>query len=199
MRTSVWTAVVCSTTRRVLIAKRARTANNPRRWNFFGGGLGARERPIATAIRELMEEGSIAAVATDLIPLNQATFGGKRNVLFGLAVPTEVIPVLNAEHDAFRWVPLDDLPSMDNLHGPTWRFASEVRHWAATLARHAAVSVEVAETGPTQAMPGGDEPIAAEETAPASAPPTPKGWLIRAVTALIRRPSAVGKRPDQAR
>jgi 8-oxo-dGTP diphosphatase len=169
MRTSVWIAVVCRATRRVLVAKRARTARNGGQWNFFGGGLDRHERPEQTARRELREEAGIHTALSTLVPLAEATTGGKRNLLFGLVVAGEIKPRLNDESEESRWISLADLTRHHLLHPPTQRLLPAVAAWLESLT--AAVETEaVAEVPePAAAMP-----------APAEAP----SWWGRAAAAL---------------
>ncbi len=179
MRTSVWIAVVCRATRRVLVAKRARTSRNSGQWNFFGGGLDRHERPEQTARRELREEAGLHTALSSLVPLAEATTGGKRNLLFGLVVHGEVKPRLNGESEEYRWVGLPELAAHHLLHPPTQRFVPAVEAWLETVAAPA-------EAEPPEVVP------AAEPEMPAEAPPPapPSGWArlaARMGTALRRR------------
>lgn len=121
MRTSVWVAVLCSSTERVLIAKRGRPVRNAGLWNFFGGGLDEGEHPQSAAARELWEEGGIHVAETALSYLGEATSELKRNVLFGVAMDWEVVPQLNVESEAWRWISLADLSLHQRLHPATER------------------------------------------------------------------------------
>ena len=188
MRTSVWVAVLCSSTRRVLVARRAGDTNNAGQWNFFGGGVGSRESLVRTAIRELKEEASLRAAATDLVRLGKDLSGGKKNVLFGLAIDAEVTPELNRESDAFRWMATDDLAMSEDLHAPTSRFIDIVARWAATLAVEAPPAPErVDETVPVDPE---DMPVAPVETTPEPAPsPGWSAWARRLIGAFGVKPS----------
>jgi 8-oxo-dGTP diphosphatase len=133
VRTSVWIAVLCPATARVLIAKRARRARNPGQWNFFGGGLDRGERPEKAARRELREEAGIVVPVSDLVPLAELARGGKRHLLFGLEVVAEVRPKLNKESEESRWVRLADLLGHPVLHHATQHLTPLVGDWLQTL------------------------------------------------------------------
>ena len=173
--------MVCRASRRVLVAKRARTSRNGGQWNFFGGGVDRHERPEQTARRELREEAGIHAAISTLVPLAEASTGGKRNLLFGLVVPGEIKPRLNGESEESRWLGLDDLACHHLLHLPTQRFVPAVTAWLDTLA------------GPAEAVP---EPVAEPASAPvaepvAATPPTvpPSRWrgLAAGAAAVLTR------------
>ena len=135
IRTSVWVAVVCRASCRVLLAERAPTTRNSGQWNFFGGGVDAGERPVRTAIRELKEEGGIVVSRHDLVPVGEALTPTKRNILFALLVDDEFAPILNGESVRWQWVALDDLPFFPDLHLPTSLLIRNLESWAIKLPR----------------------------------------------------------------
>jgi 8-oxo-dGTP diphosphatase len=129
VRTSVWIAVVCPTTGRVLLARRSRATRNGGQWNFFGGGLERGERPEQTARRELREEAGLVVPVSGLVPLGESVSGGKRNLLFGLALAGEVAPRLNGESDEHRWVRPEEVRAHHLLHKPTQQLEPFVGTW----------------------------------------------------------------------
>jgi len=129
MKMSVWVAVVCPGSRRVLLARRAAHASNGNKWNFFGGGVDHGENPMATAIRELSEESGLSARHTELIPLGEVRAPGKLNVLYGLTVQTEVKPTLNTESSAWAWVPMLGLDARKDLHPSTVLLLPRLFEW----------------------------------------------------------------------
>ena len=135
IRTSVWVAVVCRATCRVLLAERAPTTRNAGQWNFFGGGVDAGERPVRTAVRELKEEGGIVVTRHELVAVGEALTPTKRNILFALPVDDEFAPILNGESVRWRWVFLDDLPFFPDLHLPTSLLIRNLESWAIKLPR----------------------------------------------------------------
>lgn len=133
MRVSVWVAVVCPDSGRVLLAKRARTTRNANRWNFFGGGVDPGEHPEDTALRELHEEAGIDARLADLIYLGQANTRAKRNLLYVITAEAEFAPVLNHESQEWRWIALTELIGHPALHAPTRQLSPMLRQWADSL------------------------------------------------------------------
>lgn len=133
MRTSVWVAVACPTTGRVILAKRSQATRNAGQWNFFGGGLDRGERPEKTARRELREEAGLIVDAGHLVPLAEAVSAGKRNLLYGLAVATELKPQLNDESEEYRWLRIEEIKAHHLLHLPTRQLAPMVETWMDAL------------------------------------------------------------------
>ena len=133
VRTSVWIAVACPSSGRVLLAKRSQTTRNSGQWNFFGGGLDRGERPKKTARRELREEAGIQVGDSRLVPLGEAVSAGKRNLLYGLAVDSEIQPKLNQESEAFRWMPPGEITAHHLLHHATRQLWPVCQAWLNTL------------------------------------------------------------------
>ena len=133
MRVSVWVAVVCPGTARVLLAKRGPKTRNAGRWNFFGGGIDAGEHPEDTALRELAEEAGILSIRDELIYLGDCRTRSKHNLLFVVTAEAEFEPTINHESQAWSWVAIDDLLALRRLHGPTEKLAPLVRRWARSL------------------------------------------------------------------
>lgn len=136
MRTSVWVAVLCPVTERVLIAKRGRGVRNGGLWNFFGGGLDDGECPENAAARELWEEGGIHSPQGALSYLGEFSLEEKRNLLFGLHLDWEVAPRLNTEHEAWRWIAFPELRQHRRLHPPTARLAPYAESFALSVTAH---------------------------------------------------------------
>ena len=135
MRVSVWVAVVCSATRRVLLAKRAPTTRNAGQWNFFGGGVDPGERPLKTAVRELKEEGGIVVNREELMVLGEAATPAKHNILFALLLDDEFAPILNGESTHWEWVGITDLRHRTDLHASTALLLDCLFRWASQLPR----------------------------------------------------------------
>lgn len=133
MRVSVWVAVVCPGTSRVLLAKRANTTRNAGRWNFFGGRIDSGEHPEQTALRELSEEAGIEAKRDALLYLGACYTGAKRNLLFVVTAEAEFDPLINHESQDWCWVSIDELLSWRRLHGPTEKLSPLVHSWVKTL------------------------------------------------------------------
>jgi 8-oxo-dGTP diphosphatase len=131
-RISVWVAVLCPATRRVLLARRAPSARNGGQWNVFGGGCDPGERPRDAALRELTEEGGIHASSGDLVQLGEARTHAKRHILYGLTVETEFTPLLNDENVESCWVAVTDINRVAPLHRSTLLLMPYMRRWTAT-------------------------------------------------------------------
>ncbi len=129
MRISIWVAVVCPSSQRVLLARRAPTTRNAGQWNFFGGGLDQGERPIKTAVRELKEEAGIVVSRRELVELGEAATTTKRNMLYGLLVDEEFAPALNGESTHWEWVDTHELENRQDLHLPTSLLMGLVTGW----------------------------------------------------------------------
>lgn len=169
MKTSVWIAVACPSTRRVLVAKRGSTCRNAGQWNFFGGGVDHGERPRKTARRELREEAGIRAAESQLLPLADFIAAGKRNLLFGLTVHVEIKPKLNHESEEFRWLTSRELVRHHLLHLPTRTFSIAVAEWLDEMSQ-AAFSER-----PPDPLPAQSEPTASLAESPEQ-PPNHSPW-----------------------
>ena len=172
MRVSVWVAVVCAATGRVLLAKRAPQTRNGGRWNFFGGGIDSGEHPEETALRELREEAGLLSRREDLVYLGDSFTRTKRNMLFVVTAEAEFEPVINHESQDWRWIGLDELLSHRRLHAPTEKLSPLVRHWAAGLPEAPAEAEDL------------PPPPALAETDPVVPPPASSNrwdWLLRHV------------------
>lgn len=105
---NAWVLVWNKTDRQVLLAERSKKVNNPKTWNFFGGGVDLGETYSEAAQRELMEEAGIKVTRDKLKPLLLIKgIKPKKNVItavFCYVVDKPIEPLLNEEHRQFAWV-----------------------------------------------------------------------------------------------
>lgn len=117
---SAWVLISCPDTEEVLLAKRAKQANNAGQWNLFGGGIESGESALATAMRELEEEAGL------VFDKGMIRFKGviKGMNFFVVSMPRQAVESLlrpsRNEVAKVRWFSFDDLP--DNLHKSTKMF-----------------------------------------------------------------------------
>jgi 8-oxo-dGTP pyrophosphatase MutT (NUDIX family) len=109
---------LCTTTGRILIAKRSSNVNEPGTWGTWGGKMEQGENPKETAQRELTEECGYQGALT-LIPLSifKSKNGGFEFHNFIGLVKEEFIPT----HDEFEveewsWVSIDEISNIQNKH-----------------------------------------------------------------------------------
>jgi 8-oxo-dGTP diphosphatase len=100
----------------VLLLRRAPDRILPGLWQGVSGRVEADERIVDAACREVLEETGISASRAgtlyDLDFVNSFHWAAADAIVlsaqFALAVDGGVEPVLSHEHDASRWVPIDD-------------------------------------------------------------------------------------------
>ena len=119
---SVWNVVV-NQSGEVLVARRSPKSNNPKLWNFPGGGVEVGEDPFAAAKRELWEEVGIKA---DSVKLNHVenlnTRDRRMTVYIYTTVNADVKVKLNKkECDKYEWLSVKKLQAKSKK--PTeWHF-----------------------------------------------------------------------------
>jgi len=106
----------CPDTGRFLLAFRSAYVNEPHTWGIWGGAVDPGESPEDAACREVREEMGITAEPDDLQQLYVYRDGSFTYVSYLLAVDEEFEPSLDWETEGFRWVPLDELVEMEDLH-----------------------------------------------------------------------------------
>ncbi|MGH8321594.1 MAG: NUDIX domain-containing protein [Gammaproteobacteria bacterium] len=83
-------------------------------WSVPGGNIEPDETPEQAALREVMEETGVDPGI--LMPLNRRIKDGIDFTTFRADIPTEFVPVMNAEHDLYRWSTADDALEQGGLH-----------------------------------------------------------------------------------
>lgn len=100
---------------RILAARRSYPAHAAGRWEFPGGKVEDGESPEETAVREVAEElGCRVRVLDWLAPSVEIRPGLELRVARAELVTGEPVP-RPGEHDAIRWLAVDDLGSVDWL------------------------------------------------------------------------------------
>src|ERR1019366_7586675 len=94
---------------KILLLKRSGDSSHPKEWCFPGGHVEEGETPEQAALREFSEEcgSSYDGELTQLYHTQDASI----DFTTYLAHVEEFAPTLNAEHTAFMWCDLDDLPN----------------------------------------------------------------------------------------
>ena len=104
--------VMLMTGGKILLLKRAQ-GDHTGTWAFPGGKIEKGETPEQAAIRECQEE--IAHIPSDLKQLSRTVRDNVDFTTFTSSPMNQFEPALNAEHDAFSWVGIDEAEKMD-LH-----------------------------------------------------------------------------------
>lgn len=97
----------------VLAARRTFPAEAAGRWEFPGGKVEPEESPEAALVREVSEELGCVIAVRSWLP-GEVPIGDRHVLRIGVAelVSGEPVPT---EHDAVRWLGVDDLDSVDWL------------------------------------------------------------------------------------
>ena len=107
--------VIFDTKGRVLLLRRSETDDwAPGFWNLPGGRRDKGESPMRAALRELSEETGIRAPA--LVPLGTVPMSSTElGAIYGYGVPAGTKVRLDFEHDAYRWLEIDDVPEWPTI------------------------------------------------------------------------------------
>ena len=104
---------------RVLLIQRSDKSTRPHGWDLPGGGVDRGEDPRDAAVREVGEETSLKVHTLKLLTTYLSTESPQQAVLLGYAAQADSHDVqLSWEHEAFRWVSLDELKDIElpDLH-----------------------------------------------------------------------------------
>lgn len=81
-------------------------------WNFPGGMAEEGETPYETALREVFEETKIPA--EEIMVVDHVS--NKAYTMFIGVVKAEHIPILDHEHTKYKWIDIESVPKIENLH-----------------------------------------------------------------------------------
>jgi 8-oxo-dGTP diphosphatase len=97
----------------VLVVQRSELSDHPLKWEFPGGKLARGENIEECIIREVWEELSMDVVICGHLPEVEYDYGHKKIRLIPLICDTlDELPFLS-EHVAYKWIPANDLISVD--------------------------------------------------------------------------------------
>jgi 8-oxo-dGTP diphosphatase len=110
---NVTCAIIRNEDDEVLIVRRGETTDHPMKWEFPGGKLQAEETEEECIIREIKEELSMEIVIVYKLPEAEHDYGFKQIRLIPFICDTlDELPFLS-EHIAFKWLPAEELLSVD--------------------------------------------------------------------------------------
>jgi 8-oxo-dGTP diphosphatase len=110
---NVTCAIIRNEDEEVLIVQRGETTDHPFKWEFPGGKLHPDETEEECIIREIEEELSMEIVILAALPGVEHDYGFKQIRLIPFICDTlDELPFLS-EHIAYKWLPADDLLSVD--------------------------------------------------------------------------------------
>lgn len=115
---SVW--VILQYDDEVLLLKRSKKSNNPKLWNFPGGGIEKNETAKKSAVREVKEEAGIDIKVQDLIFTERQVTNERVMYFYTVFLERKPDVKLNKESSDFKWLKWEDFPA--KLHKPTKRF-----------------------------------------------------------------------------
>lgn len=168
-RRSVWVVPFIEESDMVLIAKRSASTNNPKLWNFFGGGAGNNENPRKAAAREFREEAGIKIRARDLTHIGDTKMTTTKSLYvmsyYRMDAASAIVPRLNDENSSFKWVSIFTLRDMQKIHHSIRGFsryldAMVVERSTASFLEGCSCSTEKSRFGDTVKIYNGNRAIA---------------------------------------
>lgn len=116
--------LVCPNTQRLLFGLRSKEAQySPNTWCPFGGTIEPNEHPLNTAKREFSEETKLSPEVYTIYPdkchmINKYDDNGDLHHIFIYLATcdSEHVPTINSESQQYKWLNLQDLLNISNLH-----------------------------------------------------------------------------------
>lgn len=99
----------------ILLTQRSRQMPHPMKWEFPGGKVKEDEQPEACIRREIREELSIEISVEEELPTVKHHNGSRALELIPFICQHLEGVIELAEHQAYRWVPVEELVNMDLL------------------------------------------------------------------------------------
>jgi 8-oxo-dGTP diphosphatase len=110
--------LLCSSTKKILLLRRAPNEKMPGIWEFPSGKVNPNESLISCVIREIAEEAGVIISAEDIVSaLESFTYGSTVQHNFLVIVDRELAITLSNEHDAYSWEDVSS-PKFDETLGP---------------------------------------------------------------------------------
>jgi dATP pyrophosphohydrolase len=133
------------------IRRSAKAASHHHSWQTVYGGIEPGETAVEAALRELREETGLAPARMFQVEYLETFYFRPTDSLllmpvFGVEVPAHAQVTLNHEHDAFRWIPENQISTAF-----MWRTQREALGFLLAFVHHGSPAMEFV----TIALPGG--------------------------------------------
>lgn len=100
---------------RVLVTQRSEQMPHPLKWEFPGGKMKEGESPEFCVKREIREELGLIIAVEQLLPSVKHTYKTHTVKLIPFICSVKEGDLSLSEHKAYRWIPMEDLLSLDWL------------------------------------------------------------------------------------
>ncbi len=99
----------------VLATRRSKSMPHPLKWEFPGGKLKAGESPESCIVREIGEELGVEVETEGLLPSVEHHYDARSIRLIPVICNIENGSISLSEHQEYRWIPCNELDTMDWL------------------------------------------------------------------------------------
>lgn len=98
----------------LLVLQRSDKTSHPHGWDYAGGGVDKGESPDDAARREILEETGLSINEVSIFSTYHGHSRGHEYVMLGYTAYTSTSEVaLSWEHEAYRWVSLEEAAALD--------------------------------------------------------------------------------------